>query len=143
MSNLLAVYPLQSLSSEKVTSIRALQISGNWLFIVWADSAWDENRETKDRTSCRSIIAIEKTAREQNYCWRQRQEHGLGITFEKQNYQDIQNCKDIPIRLAMFLIKWTWLSKLISSSELESFAIQVLSAPVTALLVGKGAEICI
>ncbi|KAJ6398205.1 hypothetical protein OIU77_019082 [Salix suchowensis] len=29
MSNLLAVYPLQSLSSEKVTSIRALQISGN------------------------------------------------------------------------------------------------------------------
>ncbi|KAJ6682343.1 RAB GDP-DISSOCIATION INHIBITOR [Salix koriyanagi] len=28
-SNLLAVYPLQSLSSEKVTSIRALQISGN------------------------------------------------------------------------------------------------------------------
>ncbi|KAB5556698.1 hypothetical protein DKX38_007607 [Salix brachista] len=77
MSNLLAVYPLQSLSSEKVTSIRDLQISGN--------------------------LAV--------YC--------LG-------------------RLAMFLIKWTWLSKLICSSELESSAIQVLSAPVTALLVGKG-----
>jgi hypothetical protein len=44
---------------------------------------------------------------------------------------------NLPIRLGKFLIIGTWLSKLICWSELESSVIQVLSAPVTALLMEK------
>jgi hypothetical protein len=59
------------------------------------------------------------------------------MACEKQNYEDIQIVNNLPIRLGKFLIIGTWLSKLICWSELESSVIQVLSAPVTALLMEK------